>query len=61
MANGSTLRTYSTAADGGTTLTATNNSTLVEGPREMALTPDGQTLLLGNFLSRTLQVISLRP
>ncbi len=30
-------------------------------PRELRLTPDGQTLLLANFLSRTLQVISLRP
>jgi hypothetical protein len=45
VANGSTLRTYSTADDGGTTALASNISTLEERPNEIALTPDGQTLL----------------
>lgn len=45
VANGSMLRTYSAATDGGTTPTATNNTTLEERPNEIALTPDGQTLL----------------
>ena len=45
VADNSTLRTYSAATDGSTTLTATNSSTLDERPNEIALTPDGQTLL----------------